>query len=199
MHNEPMRLFVALPVPDHIRQWLADSTSEPRTNRWFQKWVHPQDYHVTLKFLGETDPSWVDAVCAALDQAARIVQPFSLVLGQSGWFGPPALPSVWWSGVSGDLGKLRLLQREVNTRLHALGVEPDKRPYSPHITLARRANVSLTRDQLRSISPESNLPSSSWQVEEMVLFRTHMGRSPMYEAICRFPLQHPRQNISREI
>ena len=185
-HNRTMRLFAAVPVAASVKAQLHASLAEWRADGWFKRWVHPDDYHITLKFLGETDAYRVKAVHAALRQAAGACSPFTLSAATVGCFGPPAAPTVFWAGLAGDLAALHALQRAVETQLVALGFEAERRPYAPHITLARQAQTA-TRDRLRAVAlpPAESL---TWRADEIVLYRTHMGRSPMYEAIVRVPL-----------
>jgi 2'-5' RNA ligase len=185
-HDRTMRLFAAVPVAAPVRLQLNAGLEHLRAGGWFHRWVHPDDYHITLKFLGETPPHQAAAVQNALRQAAAGCPPFTLTAGPAGCFGPPDTPTVFWAGVGGDLEALRRLQREVESRLAALGFAPESRPYTPHITLARKAKPA-SRKRLRGVAlpPVETL---TWRTDEIVLYRTHMGRSPMYEPIARVPL-----------
>ncbi|MFC0213030.1 RNA 2',3'-cyclic phosphodiesterase [Paenibacillus chartarius] len=191
--NQPPRLFAAVPVPDNIRAALHEIGRRLKDQVRFQKWTHPDDIHITLKFLGETPAARVDAVMDALRSAAAdtALQPFELQAAALGVFGPPARPSILWTGLQGDKTSLIQLQSAVEGAMAALGYEREERGYRPHITLARRYNGSAGFDRKALETAEELLQSHSlrWTADSITLYRSHLGRTPMYEALAHFPLQ----------
>lgn len=182
--KEPaQRLFVAIPVPEHISERLEDWTREQKEKLSFRKWSHPRDYHITLQFLGDTPAAKHEALQAVLQEAKA--KPFSLALNGAGTFGPPSAPRVLWAAVSGDLEALTALHREVIKATRSIGFEPEERPYSPHITLARKFAGA------GEMPPEATFSAPAlfeWEANRFVLMRTHMNASPMYEVIGEFRL-----------
>lgn len=95
-----LRLFAALPLPRELRDALAGwSRDKLRKTFPMEKWVHPEDYHLTLKFLGGTPADRMPAVREALALVAAGTAPFGLALDGLGTFGRPGLPAVLWAGV----------------------------------------------------------------------------------------------------
>lgn len=125
-----MRLFVAIDLPDDIRQSAADICRGVHGVRW----LPPEQLHLTLRFIGEVD----DAVNAAIRRglAAIALPPFPVSLQGVGCFPSPRRPRVLWVGLSGGT-PLMQLQHDVETAVVAAGLPPEERPFSPHITLAR--------------------------------------------------------------
>lgn len=125
-----MRLFVAIDLPDDIRQSVADICRGLPGVRW----LPPEQLHLTLRFIGEAD----DAVNAALRRGlAKIaLPPFTLALNGADCFPSPRRPRVLWVGLNGG-EPLTQLQQEVEAAAVAAGLPPEERPFSPHITLAR--------------------------------------------------------------
>lgn len=151
----------------------------------FKKWVHPDDLHITLKFIGEVAPSAVPAIETALARIAARSNPFALKLSGAGTFGAPQAPRVLWAGLGGKLQPLKSLQADVESELAELGYEPENRPYSPHITLARQYSGTepARKDELAGLfRPEGDTPLE-WTADRLVLYRSHFGRTPMYEPI----------------
>jgi RNA 2',3'-cyclic 3'-phosphodiesterase len=135
---EQLRLFVAVEIPEGVRQALGDLQRELR-GRGLERlrWVRPEGIHITLKFLGENPAGRVPAIAAAIGAATEGVPPHSLHLGKLGCFGSKQSPRVLWVDAEGDAATLVRLQRQVEEALSPLGFAPEQRQFSPHITLAR--------------------------------------------------------------
>lgn len=190
--HEKARLFTAVPLDPPARFACGEQIRELRSRLSFRRWVHPGDLHITLFFLGDTEPGRADSVLRALSSAAAAAAPFSLALNGLGVFGRPAAPRILYAGVTGDLRALACLQKEVVRCLEPLGYAAEVRPYRPHLTIARNYEG---KEPLPGDVIAGEFSSAGWTVREFVLFRTHMGRSPMYEAIARFPLKGRPQEV----
>lgn len=125
-----MRLFVAIDLPDDIRQSVAYTCRGVPGIRW----LPPDQLHLTLRFIGEAD----DAVDAAIRSGlAAITSPaFPLSLQGVGCFPSPRRPRVLWVGLSAG-EPLKVLQQKIEAATIAAGIPAEERPFSPHITLAR--------------------------------------------------------------
>lgn len=185
MGEMPMRLFLAVPLGERAQSDLEASSRILRQHYPFQKWMHPADYHLTLKFLGDADTKQTERVKSALFVIAQRHLPFRLRLQGFGAFGPPAAPSVLWSGVSGDMSLLEALQQDAEREMRKLGFPAENRAYRPHITLARRYKGPAPFR--RELLPQPG-PDAEWSADRIVLYRSHLQRTPMYEALAAFPL-----------
>ncbi|MDF2935519.1 MAG: 2,3-cyclic phosphodiesterase [Paenibacillaceae bacterium] len=183
-----IRLFAALPLPEPLKAILKTDIEQLRKQLSFQKWVHPQDLHLTLVFLGNAAPSAIDPVTSRLREAAASKRPFSLRLQEAGVFGPPRSPRVLWAGIHGAVDALRELQTSVSDHLQTLGYMPEERPYSPHLTLARQyAGIGpVAAEALASAFPQGD-PAYGWTADRLVLYRSNPGRMPMYEELESVP------------
>ncbi|WP_337103397.1 RNA 2',3'-cyclic phosphodiesterase [Paenibacillus sp. YIM B09110] len=183
-HAENIRLFIALPLPIQIKDQLKRWVQQNKGSLPFRKWTHPDDYHITLQFLGELPADKLEDLNIAL---ADIHYPtFELHLAEVGTFGPPVAPRVLWAAVDGDLSQLTALHGEVVKKTSPLGFVPEERSYKPHITLAR----TFAGEGSLDVTAFSSFRSSErWLVDHFVLMRTHLNTSPMYEVIGKYPLQ----------
>ncbi|WP_410513717.1 RNA 2',3'-cyclic phosphodiesterase [Paenibacillus sp. BR2-3] len=188
--SRPERLFVAIRLPEELRAALGRHCRILSTELDFSKWVHAEDYHITLQFLGDTPPERIPALIAALRDATAGFTPFELSLQKWGTFGPPASPRVLWGGIDGDLQQLHALQRAVTSATLPLGFAGEDREYRPHITMARkyRGDRPYTAERLQALQkPEGNtkdvIDNVSWIVDYLVVFVTRMHKSPMYETV----------------
>ena len=154
---ETLRAFVAIELTDEARQHLALLTDGLRHEVTHGiRWIDPHGVHLTLKFLGDLPVDRLDAVIAAMEEAAEGVPPFSLSIHSLGAFPGLAAPRVLWAGVQGDLAPLLKLQTGLEGSLTARGFQKDTRPFAPHITLARvRGKLSPTDIQHLAAAMES--------------------------------------------
>jgi 2'-5' RNA ligase len=182
------RLFVALPLPADLKRICQERISQLHSNLPMHKWVHRDDLHITLQFLGDVPVEQLVTLHEALPAAAAAVRPFTLTLGGLGWFGPPASPSVLWSSIQGETETLSELHKSVEAVTAPLGFTPEERPYKPHLTLARRyaGNTAFTVQQLDDAV--SGWPQLEWTVQELVLYRSRLNMQPMYERLRSYPL-----------
>jgi 2'-5' RNA ligase len=137
MGTDKMRLFVAVEFPAAILAALAALQREIRGKVERGRFKRSENFHLTLKFLGETPSETVDRLVERLSEAAKNQKEFSLRLGEVGIFGPRPPIRVIWQGLAGDTDRLGSLQKAVEVECAAIGFAPEKRPYSPHITLAQ--------------------------------------------------------------
>ncbi len=141
-----MRLFVAIEIPPEIqleldrrmvRMRASGATEKPRPTLPRARWVKPEAMHLTLVFLGETEAEPLPELHRELAAAFAAGAPMELTVAGLGAFPPRGRKRVLWTGVEtgGDLGGLQARVAEAVER--ATGIEPDRRPYHPHLTLAR--------------------------------------------------------------
>ncbi|AIQ45280.1 hypothetical protein R70723_04750 [Paenibacillus sp. FSL R7-0273] len=184
------RLFIAVKLPEEPAGLLGQEAAALSSRLKFAKWTYPDDYHITLQFLGDTPAAKIPELLAALEVISAGQEPFTLRLGEWGTFGAPESPRVLWAGVSGELEQLRNLQRKIVSATSPLGFKEEKRTYSPHLTLARkyrdeRAFSSGLLSDLRSRTEniENNCSVKDWTIDAFVVYATRMHAIPMYEMI----------------
>jgi 2'-5' RNA ligase len=146
------RLFSALELPDALQGQLAEVQARflEGVPRGSVRWVRPSGIHVTLKFYGSVKAERVPAIEAGLERAAHQAEPIQLRVQGLGVFPRPARPQVIWVGLQGDLGPLQQLAAAVEAEATALGFRPEKRPFTPHLTLGR-VQAGLRPEALRQL------------------------------------------------
>lgn len=149
LDTQPIRSFIAIELPEDVRAGLRriqDELHLPGHN--FVKWVFPDGIHLTLKFLGNISPLKVADVSKVMKDASVGTSTFSLTVSGLGAFPNLQRPRVLWVGVGGELDKLVTLQQRIDSGLGVLGFAPEKRPFAPHLTLAR-LREGTSPDRLR--------------------------------------------------
>ncbi|STO13405.1 2'-5' RNA ligase [[Flavobacterium] thermophilum] len=177
--------FIAVPLTADAKQAIARFSGDAASSLPFRTWVHEQDYHITLAFLGDVPPERMAPLCEAMNAVAARCAPFSLELAGLGTFGERTAPRIFWQGVKAETA-LNELRREVYEACLALGFSLDRRPFAPHITIARKwqGEAPFQPEALHSLPAAS----AAFSVPEIVLYRTNMEKTPKYETIAAFPL-----------
>lgn len=129
------RLFIAVDLPDDIKKSLAAlGCGLPGV-----RWLVPEHLHLTLRFIGEADAGQFAAIRQGV--TGQGLPPFNCRLQGLGCFPPKGRPKVIWAGVDAETGLFRL-QTAVEKNLRRLGLTPEERRFTPHITLARPKDTS---------------------------------------------------------
>jgi len=178
-----VRSFVAVELPASFRQEIGRLHSRIATEGL--RLVRPDLVHITLKFLGDVPEGRVDAVAAAL----RLVKaaPFPVQVKGMGAF-PGGSVRVLWLGLEGDFSELYL---GIEKALEPLGFPPEKRGFSPHVTLGRvgRPNVEISRQIQARMKELSGLDLGGFTVDRFYLKKSTLTRGgPIYEDLAGFSL-----------
>lgn len=180
--------FLALALPGHIKELLANWRKELDGKLPFKTWVHPEDYHITLAFLGNASFREVADVKKVISKLVEKHHTFQLQINGVGTFGQKSSPRIFWAGVN-DSDSLHNLQSDVFHVCTEIGFSLDKRPFHPHITMARKwtGEELFPSEKLDEIvHPIEEL--CQFTAEHVVLYQTHLNRSPKYQPLAIFPL-----------
>ena len=135
--RDQIRLFIAVDTPGEVRRAIRLLTAEiaPRLRGF--RWEAPEKYHCTIQFLGAVPRGRLEAITAAVRNAALGAAPLRLAYRGLGFFPGPAAPRVFWVGVDDTTGALGTLRGIIGGALAPMGFPPEDRPFHPHLTLAR--------------------------------------------------------------
>jgi len=145
-----MRLFVALDLPEEVRQSFRDLIAALKRDCPGVRWVRPEGIHVTLKFIGITDDKNLEAICTALSFIASDA-PVEMRFQGLGFFPNERQPRVVWCGVEAS-ANLATLATAVGRSLEPGGVPPESRPFVPHLTLARVEPGKISTAEVQKLS-----------------------------------------------
>ena len=175
------RLFVAIRPPEDVRDLLIDAMDDSPALRW----VGDEQLHLTLRFIGEVERPVANDIAAALDCVRS--SNFQIRISGAGKFEKRSGGALW-AGIEPKTPVVGLAAK-VERALQQIGLEPEHRAFSPHITLARwnRRNLEAVEAFLRR---NSDLHSDPFDVDRFVLFESKLSRhGPHYEEIAAFALR----------
>lgn len=183
--DRPWRCFVAVPIGPDLREAVAACSTalQARAPAHDWRWTDAAAWHVTLAFMGGTDPAAIPGISGRLARLGEDEAPFTLAAGGLGAFSSRSRARVLWFGIADPDGRLRRLARDVQ---RAAGMEPESR-FRGHLTLARLRNGHETdASDLLGDAPAPTLP---FEVDRVVLYRSHLGGGPArYEELAVAPL-----------
>ena len=185
--GRPLRLFVAVDVPDDAERAVEQAVAPIRAAFPRARWAPPPNWHVTLKFLGSTDPrlvGWVRGTVAGVASAHASVPTALTGLGS---FPSATRTRVLWAGLDDARGNLAAIARDLDEAF-AADVPPEARAFTAHLTVAR-SDPPLRLDRALLAT---RLEAEPFTIERLVLYRSHLGRpAPRYEVLATFPLAVP--------
>ena len=182
-----MRLFVALDIPETVRDSLTKLSRQLREVCPAARWARIEGAHLTLKFIGETPPDRAKHVGAALRDLSA-TGPIELHFAGLGFFPDSRRPRIFWAGIEAGAA-LRDLAASIETRIEPLGVPREARAFEPHITLAR-FDSPKGLDPLRAAVEKLGVPEFGRALAvEFHLYRSVLKRGGAeYTRLASYPI-----------
>ena len=175
-----MRLFIAIEISEPMRRELAALSKELKARSCGGRFVPPENFHVTLRFIGESDD--LAGIASAMREACRGIRPFTLRAERYGSFDKSGSSRVALAEMDGDLDELNVLHETLSAALSDRGFARDPKRFVPHITLGRNVeHDELVSEELRAIPL-----SSVTEVRGMTLFEsTRVKGKQVYSPLHR--------------
>jgi 2'-5' RNA ligase len=184
--DPPQRLFLAVEVPLPVVEVVSAAVRPWRESFPTARWIPPENWHVTLKFLGRTAARLTPWIGETVGAIAGAHPSATLRVHGLGAFPSTQRARVLWAGIDDPASVLTELVTDLETGL-AEAFRPEVRRFHPHLTVAR------SEPPLRLPEPYDGtaLESESFVVDRLVLFRSHLQgrRSPKYEPLRTFALE----------
>ena len=174
------RLFVAIRPPEDVIDLLIDAMDENPELRW----VGDEQLHLTLRFIGEVERPMANDLASALGTIRS--EKFELRINGAGRFDRRSGGALW-AGVE-PKAPVTALAAKVERASQQVGLEPERRVFHPHITLARwKGRSSRAADSFTERA--RGLASQPFAVDRFILFESHLSRhGPHYEEVQSYPL-----------
>lgn len=164
--------FFALPLPTELKQTLHKQIQGQHLP--FSRFVHEQDLHLTLAFLGAAEEQQLETALSLVASSVQHMEAFPLVIDSLGFFGKKTEPRIFWAGVKQE-SRLNELQSAVDAACREAGFALESRPFRPHITIARK-----WKGEFPFQVPPLEL-NKKFLAETVVLYETYLDRSPKYK------------------
>ncbi|GEL20835.1 RNA 2',3'-cyclic phosphodiesterase [Pseudonocardia asaccharolytica DSM 44247 = NBRC 16224] len=179
-------MFVALTPPPEVVGELWAAMAVLRANQPGLRWTTPEQWHLTLVFLGEVEDSARPELIERVGRVATRNPPLTLSFGAGGRFGNRVL----WTRVEGETDRLRRLATSARAACRRCGLPVEDRPYRPHLTLARTRGD--TEDLRTAVAQLDRFAGRPWTADRLHLVRSLLGAGPghtaRHERIISWPL-----------
>lgn len=182
-----MRTFVGIDFSIEVKDEIYEFQQKLRSYAQKGRWKHRDNFHLTLKFLDEITLSQKEKIDESLQGLCQKERPFSLGLKGLGVFTGKESIRVLWLGLTGDVQELVSHQKKIDQALTPLGFRPEKRRFSPHITLGQDILFEAGFEEINA--GIAGLKFSQTQVEEIALFKSEQVQyKRIYTKISGYPL-----------
>ena len=184
------RLFIALELSELQKKEVNAFQEKIKDYLDGVRWVKPEGLHLTLKFLGETEPGRIDQIKQAMDDTVSTTKKFDIIYGKSGVFPSSHKTRIVWIGLRKGDREARELAGKLDHELSRAGFEPEKRSFKPHLTIGRVRNSLSEAAAKRYLSQESSFTTAAHTIEYATLFESRLSsRGAAYSVLykAKFP------------
>ena len=188
--SEGLRLFFAVPVADDLRPVLTQVQARLKTTGAKVGWVKSGNLHFTLKFLGDTPEEQVSQLAEVARQVATAIPVHQIKMCGAGGFPNARRPRVVWVGCTDGREQFAQLGQQLDEALVQAGLaEPEKRSFTPHLTLGRVRSRHGLEDLAAAMRELSEHEVGEMQVDHFVLIRSQLHpQGAVYTPVARFEL-----------
>lgn len=188
-----IRAFIAIPLPSEIKTELNTIIQKFKAQQILGvRWVVVENIHLTLKFLGDTSAVDLAQLTKFLQAEGATHPSFSVEVVGIGAFPNPRRPRIIWVGLQAP-AVLNDLVAGIESAAVNIGIQPEHRPFSPHLTLGRvKKYASPTDLQNLSAALDSIKVGTAgvFNVNQFTLFRSDLRpQGPLYSVLAHFSLQ----------
>ncbi|MFW5787511.1 MAG: RNA 2',3'-cyclic phosphodiesterase [Halanaerobiales bacterium] len=189
-----MRLFLAINLSERARELIENKvTLVQQSIAQDVKWVKPQNWHLTLKFLGDTEDDKISKIKKSMGDIATDHKSFYIQYTGIGAFPHLNYPRVIYIGVNRGSQNLLQIQKEIEENFIDLGFKPEDREFTPHLTIGRGRksidHTQLSRDLKEYVEKDYFINVYSPAVEISLMKSELYPAGPVYKEIFSKKLQ----------
>lgn len=174
--SKPLRLFVAIAVPPEVRASMKEAQVRLREECPAKAvaWTRSEQFHLTLKFLGNVAETQVAALREAIDEVCHGFGPMRIRAEGLGAFPDLRFPRVVWVGLKEPAGRLEKLQREIETATRCFTNEPAEKHFNGHVTIGRAKRINRREAQVLGamLAKDSDRLFGEWLAEGLELVQS---------------------------
>ena len=194
--TKSIRAFLAIDLPEEIRDRIRDIQDRLKTNLKGIRWIRPEGIHLTLKFLGNIPQNDVLNISGMIEKHTKYVGPLMLKVGTVGTFPNLKRPRVLWLGIGGETEQLLTLQKKIDATLEDCGFKRETRTFSPHLTLGRIKSHKEIRGLSQAIGDGKNFAAGSFHADGLTLFKSDLTpKGAIYTKLAHFPFGRHRRVV----
>ncbi len=178
-----MRIFIGIRLSEQAHEDIEKALKPFRKIHTPIKWTKQENVHLTLKFIGEIPDEKYSPIESVLDNTDFNTGPFDLKISGFGKFGRGRDLNIFWVGIEKN-EKLDSIYRKIENALAKIGIEKEKRPFTPHITLGRNKKQFEFKPIFDLLDASANQPVTTSPVASFQVFRSELRPAgPVYTVL----------------
>lgn len=187
--TETFRCFLGIALPQSVRDGLAQFAAALRDAGVRGSWVRSENYHLTIRFLGNLTASQLERIDAELPPVLASCPMATLRVRGAGAFPSVRRPRVLWAGLCVDSGDLGGIFAGAERTVRTLGLAAERHPAVPHITIARVRDAAGARELEKALAAIAAPASDAFEARSVALWKSTLHRSgAVYEQLREYPL-----------
>jgi RNA 2',3'-cyclic 3'-phosphodiesterase len=173
--------FFAVKIPEEIKLLIKEKCDKLKEILPFSTWVHHEDLHITLAFLGNAPSEKLSRAIDNVNASLSGSNGFHLEMNMLGIFGKEESPRIFWLDTK-ESNELAAVRKKVFTACTEAGFQLETRPFKSHITLARKwKGDQHFHKKLLDVWMDLQPESLQFNINEVALYQTHLDKTPKYE------------------
>jgi len=186
MFMSKFRGFISVDIP--FSQKINELSNQIKNSGIHVKLVEPENIHITLKFLGDVDEELIEKIEESIKKSIKDTSSFEINLAGTGVFPNLGYIKIIWIGIQ-DNGELRKIADNIDEQLSKLGFEKERRPFSPHLTIARVKSAKNKEKLIEIINKYHETEFTKIKVESVKLKKSELTpKGPIYTIIREIKL-----------
>jgi 2'-5' RNA ligase len=184
--SQAIRSFIAFDMDsESVLKRITDVQSLLARSGADLKLVEPKNIHITVRFLGNITPSVIEKIFEEMKKVQ--FAPFDVKINGVGAFPNVHYPRVLWAGITEGVDRLRSIFSQLEPRLHSLGFTPDKKGFSPHLTIARMKSGRNKAELAKFLTENTQYEFGIVRAECLRLKRSDLTpKGPIYSTLKEF-------------
>ncbi len=175
--GEPIRSFIAVKIPPESAERIGAGQARLRAAGADVKWVDPQSFHITLKFLGGVEKERLADVWQSVEAALDGTAAFTMRFRGVGAFPNPGRPRVIWAGIVEGAAELREMAARVEAACETHGFERERRPFRAHVTLGRVRRPAPNAALEAAMGEQTEAELGEARVDRALLMKSELTRA----------------------
>jgi len=191
-----LRCFIAIEIPEEIRRAIVSGTDSLKKSGADVKWVSPENIHITLQFLGETEEGRIPLIKEALGEILLSYSPFYIKIADIGCFPDTRRPRVIWVGTEESQPVINL-HGDIAKEMGRLGYQEEERNFTPHLTIGRVKSNKNAGELIRNMDKLKAASFSGFEVKNITLMKSVLKPSgAVYQSLAEIPFGR-RSNVEQ--
>jgi len=175
------RAFIAIDVEQSSQ--ITDIVNDLNNSGANIKLVKPENMHITIKFLGDTDEKFVGRIREIMEKSVENIESFEIKLKSIGVFPNQDYIKIIWIGIE-QYEKIVEIAKKINKGLSKIGFKKEKREFSPHLTIGRVKNSKNKDKILHIINRYENTEFNTYKIKSIKLIKSELrSKGPIYTTI----------------